>query len=146
MNNKEKVIVKKGIQRQYFPNQEGNFNYKNLKKRVTGIKDIEKTYIERVKHGMDQSPADNMKIREIREYQTAIKSLNAFKKDAFSPRKLNIKRTILTSQKEIDKEFSVKKGTIGDPLKSVSAVSSTKGKSAHKLTKNNQSLAAAVKD
>ena len=137
MNNKEKVIVKKGIQRQYFPNQEGNFNYKNLKKRVTGIKDIEKTYIERVKHGRDQSPADNMKIREIREYQTAIKSLNAFKKDAFSPRKLNIKRTILTSQKEVDKEFSVKKGTIGDPLKTLSTVSSTKGKSAHKLTKNN---------
>lgn len=86
---------------------------------------------------------DAMKIREVREYQTAIKSVNAFKKDAnaISPRKLNIKRTILTSQKEIDQELQGIKGTIGDPLKTISAMGSTKGKSAHKLTKNNQKLA-----
>lgn len=49
MNDKDKKIVRRGIQRQYFPNEEGNFNVKELVKRKKGIKKIEHQYIERVK-------------------------------------------------------------------------------------------------
>lgn len=41
MNDKDKRVVKRGIQRQYFPNDHGNFNMKELHKRRKGIKNIE---------------------------------------------------------------------------------------------------------
>ena len=49
MKKKDRPIVRDSIQKQYFPNVEGNFNYRNLKKRKGGIRNIEETYIERVK-------------------------------------------------------------------------------------------------
>ena len=49
MKKKDRPIVRDSIQKQYFPNVEGNFNYRSLKKRKGGIKNIEETYIERVK-------------------------------------------------------------------------------------------------
>lgn len=49
MNDKDKKIVRRGIQRQYFPNEQGNFNIDELKKRRKGIKKIEHQYIDRVK-------------------------------------------------------------------------------------------------
>ena len=49
MNDKDKRIVKRGIQRQYFPNDQGNFNMKELHKRKHGIKKIEHQYKERIK-------------------------------------------------------------------------------------------------
>ena len=48
MTNEDKRIVKKGIKRQYFPNDQGLFNVKDLKKRKKGIKDIEDQYLERI--------------------------------------------------------------------------------------------------
>ena len=41
MNKEDKRIVRKGVIQQYFPNQKGNFNNKELKYRTRGIKDIE---------------------------------------------------------------------------------------------------------
>lgn len=55
MNDRDKKIVKRGIQRQYFPNDAGNFNMDELKKRKVGIKKIEHQYIDRVKSA--HSPA-----------------------------------------------------------------------------------------
>ena len=55
MNDKDKKIVKRGIQRQYFPNEQGNFNMDELKKRHKGIKKIEHQYMDRVKSA--SSPA-----------------------------------------------------------------------------------------
>ena len=49
MNDKDKKIVRRGIQRQYFPNDNGNFNMDELKKRKKGIKKIEQKYMDRVK-------------------------------------------------------------------------------------------------
>ena len=55
MNDKDKKIVRRGIQRQYFPNEEGNFNVKELVKRKKGIKKIEHQYIDRIKSAMSPS-------------------------------------------------------------------------------------------
>ena len=41
MNNKDKRVVRKGIQKQYFPNEHCTFNPKDLKQRQNGIKTIE---------------------------------------------------------------------------------------------------------
>ena len=49
MNVIDKKVVRKGIQRQYFPNEKGNFNLWDLKKRQKGIKNIEHQYIDRIK-------------------------------------------------------------------------------------------------
>ena len=49
MTNVDKVIVSKGIKRQYFPNDQGIFNVKDLKRRKKGIRDIETQYKERIK-------------------------------------------------------------------------------------------------
>ena len=51
MNDKDKRVVKKGIQRQYFPNEQGNFNFKEMKSRKKAIKQIEHQYIDRIKQG-----------------------------------------------------------------------------------------------
>ena len=65
MNDRDKKIVKRGIQRQYFPNDAGNFNMDELKKRKVGIKKIEHQYIDRVKSA--HSPAR-------KGYQTGVKA------------------------------------------------------------------------
>ena len=49
MKDNDKKIVKRGIQRQYFPNDAGNFNMVDLKKRKVGMKKIEHQYIDRIK-------------------------------------------------------------------------------------------------
>lgn len=49
MKDVDRKIVRRGIQRQYFPNDLGNFNMQELKKRKKGIKNIEHQYIERIK-------------------------------------------------------------------------------------------------
>lgn len=49
MKDLDKKIVRRGIQRQYFPNDAGNFNEKDLKRRKQGIKKIEHQYIDRIK-------------------------------------------------------------------------------------------------
>ena len=49
MDDKDRKIVRRGIQRQYFPNEHGNFNIKDLNKRKKGIKKIEHQYIDRIK-------------------------------------------------------------------------------------------------
>ena len=49
MKDKDKKIVRRGIQRQYFPNDERKFNEDDMKKRKVGIKKIEHQYIERIK-------------------------------------------------------------------------------------------------
>ena len=49
MNDKDKRIVRKGIQRQYFPNEQGNFNFQEMKSRKKAIKEIELQYIDRIK-------------------------------------------------------------------------------------------------
>lgn len=41
--------MKRGLQKQYFPNEQGNFAYHDLKGRKKGIKNIEDAYIDRVK-------------------------------------------------------------------------------------------------
>ena len=38
MNDKDKKVVRRGIQRQYFPNEQGNFNFKEMKSRKKAIK------------------------------------------------------------------------------------------------------------
>ena len=49
MNRQDRKVVRKGIMKQYFPNQQGNFNMKEMKSRKTGIQSIEKQYIDRMK-------------------------------------------------------------------------------------------------
>ena len=49
MNVIDKKVVRKGIQRQYFPNERGNFNVHDLKRRRKGIKKIEHQYMDRIK-------------------------------------------------------------------------------------------------
>jgi len=49
MNKEDKRIVRKGVVRQYFPNDKGNFNQRELRFRSKGIKDIEQQYINRIK-------------------------------------------------------------------------------------------------
>ena len=49
MNKEDKRIVRKGVVRQYFPNDKGNFNNRELRFRSKGIKDIEQQYINRIK-------------------------------------------------------------------------------------------------
>ena len=51
MNTQDKKIVRSGIQKQYFPNEQGTFNVTELKNRKKGIKKIEDQYAERVKTG-----------------------------------------------------------------------------------------------
>ena len=55
MNDKDKRIVRRGIQRQYFPNDQGNFNMDELHKRKKGIKNIEHQYMERIKSASSPS-------------------------------------------------------------------------------------------
>ena len=49
MNKEDKRIVRKGVVRQYFPNDKGHFNQRELRFRSKGIKDIEQQYINRIK-------------------------------------------------------------------------------------------------
>ena len=41
MNKEDKRIVRRGVIQQYFPNDKGNFNNRELRHRSKGIKDIE---------------------------------------------------------------------------------------------------------
>ena len=49
MNKEDKKIVRKGVIQQYYPNEKGNFNNRELRYRSKGIKDIEQQYIARIK-------------------------------------------------------------------------------------------------
>ena len=55
MKDIDKRIVRRGIQRQYFPNEQGNFNMQELRKRKKGIKNIEHQYVERIKSATSPS-------------------------------------------------------------------------------------------
>lgn len=49
MKEKDKRIVRRGIQKQYFPNEQGRFDLKDLRNRQKGIRNIEHQYIDRIK-------------------------------------------------------------------------------------------------
>ena len=86
MNDKDKKIVRRGIQRQYFPNDQGNFNMGELKKRRKGIKNIEHQYVERIKSA--SSPT-----RKGAAFRTtAVRVRDNFRQqvDIYSPREVSI--------------------------------------------------------
>ena len=68
MNDVDKKVVRRAIQRQYYPNEQCNFNILDLKKRNQGIKSIENQYIERIKTGVNsKSSFDISKMEKLRE-------------------------------------------------------------------------------
>lgn len=48
MNHKDKRVIRRGLKQQYFPNENGGFNFRELKGRKKGIKNIEKQFINRL--------------------------------------------------------------------------------------------------
>ena len=60
MDHKDKRIVRKGLKQQYYPNMAGGFNFKELKGRQKGIKNIEKQFINRLSLNKISSPRSNL--------------------------------------------------------------------------------------
>jgi len=48
VDQQDRVIIRQGLKKQYFPNEKGVFLKKDLKNRQKGIKEIEKQYVEKV--------------------------------------------------------------------------------------------------
>lgn len=97
MKDKDRKIVRKGIQRQYFPNDAGNFNMQELRKRKKGIKNIEHQYAERIKSATSpfrMAAAEKNRTVQLRDEMRAINI-------QFSPNKnSSIRNSVATHSKK----------------------------------------------